>query len=457
MAEQSNNDKKQETELTYYLEDRPGMLNGSVAAAGHLAAIVASILTAPLLICGVLNLGATETRYILSASLIVSGIATFIQVYRIGYLGCGMIAVQGTSFAFVGPLAYLAPLYVNDISATLFLGKILGTCAVCGFVIMIASFFLDKLRAVITPTVAGTAIMLLGMTLLQSALKNFSFALEGADTPMFFIVGSEAAVTLLTIAVLSRLKKSLVRVACIPLGLAAGCFTALVFGDLNLSLNDPRESIFVITPMNFSLGFDFLLLLLLLPIFLVSLTESIGDITATSMVSGEPISGPRYLERLQGGIRADGFNTVLASVFGTFPNTTFSQNNAVIKITGIASRQVGIILAIMLVALGSMPQISHLFTLIPAGVLNSATGFLFSLIAYTGLQIILQNNHGKSIDVLLISCFSAFALSGLINYVPLLSDSLPQYASIVLGFPVATGTCLAILLDYKLRPQKPSQ
>ena len=451
MAEKGEDKAGPETHIAYFLHDHPGILNGSVAAAGHLAAIVASILTAPLLICGVLNLGATETRYILSASLVVSGIATFIQVYRIGYLGCGMIAVQGTSFAFVGPLAYLAPLYIDDMSAGLLLSKILGTCAICGVIVMIASFFLDKLRAFITPTVAGTAITLLGITLLQSAFRNFSFALAGADRELILAISAEAMVTLATIFMLSRLKRSLIRVASIPLGLAAGCLIAFIIGDLNFSSNTPSESVFFLTPLNFYLDFDFLLLVLLLPIFLVSLTESIGDITATSMVSGEPISGPLYLERLQGGIRADGFNTVLASIFGTFPNTTFSQNNAVIRITGIASRQVGILLAIMLVVLGSMPQISHLFTLIPVGVLNSATGFLFALIAYTGVQMIVRNDHGKSKIVLLFSCFSAFALSGLINYVPALTNSLPQYVSIVLGFPVATGTIIAIFIDYKLR------
>ena len=60
--------------------------------------------------------------------------------------------------------------------------------------------------------------------------------------------------------------------------------------------------------------------------------ESIGDLTATSMVSNEPISGPVYVSRIRGGVLADGFNSALAGFFGTFPNTTFSQNNAVIKI-----------------------------------------------------------------------------------------------------------------------------
>ena len=106
------------------------------------------------------------------------------------------------------------------------------------------------------------------------------------------------------------------------------------------------------------MDFDLLILFLLLPIFLVSLTETIGDITATSSVSAQPIEGPVYMDRLRGGVMADGVNTMLAAFLGAFPNTTFSQNNAVIAITGVASRRIGLVLAILLVLVGSIPLVS---------------------------------------------------------------------------------------------------
>ena len=150
----------------------------------------------------------------------------------------------------------------DDMSAGLLLSKILGTCAICGVIVMIASFFLDKLRALITPTVAGTAITLLGITLLQSAFRNFSFALAGADGELILAISAEAMVTLATIFMLSRLKRSLIRVASIPLGLAAGCLIAFIIGDLNFSSNTPSESVFFLTPLNFYLDIDFILLVL---------------------------------------------------------------------------------------------------------------------------------------------------------------------------------------------------
>ena len=51
------------------------------------------------------------------------------------------------------------------------------------------------------------------------------------------------------------------------------------------------------------------------------------------MVSGEPVEGDLYLKRIGDGVLGDGFNSALASVFNTFPNTTFSQNNGIIQLT----------------------------------------------------------------------------------------------------------------------------
>ncbi|MAJ80967.1 MAG: hypothetical protein CMK30_06550 [Porticoccaceae bacterium] len=453
MSDASPKEINRQTELLFGLDDRPGLMKGSVAALGHLAAIVASILTAPLLICGAIGLNPENTRYVLSASLLVSGIATFIQVYRIGNLGCGMIAIQGTSFAFVGPLAYAAPIYAGEIEATILVGKIMGTCAVLGILVMISSFYLDKLRNIITSTVAGTTIFLLGATLLESAIKNLSRVFFTTDGWGHYTITIEALVTVGVILFLMRLKQSLVRVACIPIGLLCGCAVAYILGDYTPGQSEFSSYFFILSPAYFPLQFDLLLFILLLPIFLVSLTETIGDITATSLVSNQPISGPVYVKRLRGGVMADGFNTSLASVLGTFPNTTFSQNNAVIRITGVASRQVGIILAIFLIILGSTPHISQLFLHIPGAVLHAGTGLLFSMIAYTGLSIVRIQNHGKSFHVLAISCICAFALREVAPLIAADTFSFAEYSAIVLGFPVASGAIIAVILDRKMQSE----
>ncbi len=76
-------------------------------------------------------------------------------------------------------------------------------------------------------------------------------------------------------------------------------------------------------------------------LFLITTVETMGDLTATSMISGEPVQGDLYMNRIAGGVLGDGVNSAISSCFNSFPVTTFSQNNGVIQMTGVASRYVG--------------------------------------------------------------------------------------------------------------------
>lgn len=90
------------------------------------------------------------------------------------------------------------------------------------------------------------------------------------------------------------------------------------------------------TPLYYGLGIDWNLLLPLMLVFMITSLETIGDITATSDVSEQPVSGPLYMKRLKGGVLANGLNSFVSAVFNTFPNSCFGQNNGVIQLTGVA-------------------------------------------------------------------------------------------------------------------------
>lgn len=100
-------------ELVLGLDDRPAPPVGMLAALQHLLAIIVPIVTPGLLICQALGVPARDTNLIVSMSLVISGIATFVQCRRIGPFGAGLLIVQGTSFNFVGPLIAGGSLMVN--------------------------------------------------------------------------------------------------------------------------------------------------------------------------------------------------------------------------------------------------------------------------------------------------------------------------------------------------------
>ena len=433
--------------LIFGLNDRPDPAKTFLAAAAHLFAIVASILTAPLLIARAVGLDSEATQYVISASLVVSGIATFIQTFRIGIVGSGLLAVQGTSFAFIGTMAYAASQLPPTTSQEELLGVLLGTAAVGGGMIVFLSFFLDTVRRVITPTVTGVTICLLGLSLLWSALGNSWRLLSMASDDELLPLTFEWLFTLGIITLLATRNNPYARLVCVPTGLFAGLILAAILRGWSMPTPNLDEELFLLQIMPVSLKFSPVALLVLLPIFLVSLTETIGDITATSLVSKQPIKGKEYFVRLRGGVLGDGFNTILASLLGAFPNTTFSQNNAVIRLTGIASRQVGYLLALFLIVLGSIPAVSSLVVNIPGSVLNSTTAFLFAMIAYTGLEIVRAHAKQKGLRILIVSICGAFGLIFLPQLLLSLGIETPAYASILMGFPVATGALIAIVAD----------
>jgi len=433
--------------LIFGLNDRPDPAKTFLAAAAHLFAIVASILTAPLLIARAVGLDSDATQYVISASLVVSGIATFIQTFRIGIVGSGLLAVQGTSFAFIGTMAYAASQLPPTTSQEELLGVLLGTAAVGGGMIVFLSFFLDTVRKVITPTVTGVTICLLGLSLLWSALGNSWRLLSMASDDELLPLTFEWLFTLGIITLLATRNNPYARLVCVPTGLFAGLILAAILRGWSMPTPNLDEELFLLQIMPVSLKFSPVALLVLLPIFLVSLTETIGDITATSLVSKQPIKGKEYFVRLRGGVLGDGFNTILASLLGAFPNTTFSQNNAVIRLTGIASRQVGYLLALFLIVLGSIPAVSSLVVNIPGSVLNSTTAFLFAMIAYTGLEIVRAHAKQKGLRILIVSICGAFGLIFLPQLLLSLGIETPAYASILMGFPVATGALIAIVAD----------
>ena len=97
-------EQKDQLDLVYGLNDRPKPFVAFLAAFQHLLAIIVPIVTPGLLICLALGVSKEDTNMILSMSLVISGIATFLQCKRVGPFGAGLLIVQGTSFNFIGPI-----------------------------------------------------------------------------------------------------------------------------------------------------------------------------------------------------------------------------------------------------------------------------------------------------------------------------------------------------------------
>ena len=153
------NENKSANELIYQLEDRPPFIESFFAAIQHLLAIFVAIITPPLIIAGALKLDHETTGYLISMALMASGVSTFIQCKKVGPIGSGLLCIQGTSFSFISPIIGAG---INGGLSAIFGAVIVGSS-----VEMLVSRILKYARRVVTPTVAGIVVTLIGLSLIK--------------------------------------------------------------------------------------------------------------------------------------------------------------------------------------------------------------------------------------------------------------------------------------------------
>lgn len=428
-------------DVVYPLDARPPLVALLVAGLQHVLSVFVPIITPPLLIAEALKLDASTTATLVGMAVFVSGLATFIQVRRIGPLGSGLLSVQGTSFSFVG-VAILAGKLGG-------LPMIFGLSAAGSIVEMLLSRFVKGLRRLIPPLVSGVVVTLIGLTLIPAAIVNCGggAAAKAAGT---FGAPRHLAMALLVLGVIVALNRSRhprVRMISIVAGIAAGYLCAGLMGMLRRPDLAQMPLFALPQPLRFGLDFSWSALVPFAVIYCMTAIETIGDITATSMVSGEPYEGEVYTRRLGGGLLADGFNSLLAAFFNSFPNTTFSQNNGIIRLTGVASRTVGYVLAGMLVVLGLSPRLAALVALMPPAVLGGATLLMFGTVAAAGLAIIASQPLDARATLILAV---ALGLGVGVTVVPDVLAQTPPVLRNVFGSGIATGGLVAFGLNLAL-------
>lgn len=443
------------SELIYRLEDRPPLPQTLFAACQHLLAMFVAVITPALLICQALGLPAQDTQHIISMSLFASGLASILQIKTWGPVGSGLLSIQGTSFNFVSPLIMGGMALKNGgADVPTMMAALFGTLMVASCTEIVLSRFLHLARRIITPLVSGIVVMIIGLSLIQVGLTSIgggygAMADHTFGAPKNLLL---AASVLVVIIVLNRQRNPYLRVASLVIAMAVGYLLAWALDMLPATAGATSQSwIMLPTPLYYGLGFDWNLLLPLMLIFMVTSLETIGDITATSDVSEQPVAGPLYMKRIKGGVLANGLNSLLSAVFNTFPNSCFGQNNGVIQLTGVASRYVGFVVALMLVVLGLFPGVSALVQHIPEPVLGGATIVMFGTIAASGVRIVSREPLNRR-AIMIIALSLAVGLG--VSQQPLILQFAPDWVKNLLSSGIAAGGITAIVLNLVFPQEK---
>lgn len=387
----------------------------------HALSMLAGIVTPPLIISSAANLDSGTTQYLVSCSLIVSGILSMVQITRFHiwktkyYVGTGLLSVVGTSFATITivnnafPLMYAngeCPLAADgsQLACPDGYGAILGTGAVCALLEIALSFMPPRvLQKLFPPIVTGPVVLLIGVSLIQSGMQDWlggSGCTTGvcpyAGGPMAAPWGSARFVGLgflvyVTIIICEKWGSPIMKSCAVIVGLLMGCIVAAACGYFSPdSIKEAPVATFMWV-RTFKLTIYGPAVLPMLATYIVLMMEAIGDITATCDVSRLEVEGELYDSRIQGGILADGFNGLLACLGTITPMSTFAQNNGVISITKCANRTAGYWCCFFLIVMGVFSKFAAALTSIPKAVLGGMTTFLFTSVAVAGLAIISRN------------------------------------------------------------------
>ena len=317
-------------------------------------------------------------------AVLVSGITSVLQAVRIGRIGAGYVLVMGTSGAFIA-------ICVGAITQ--------GGPAMLATLVVISSLFqfllawrLSLLRRILTPTVAGTVIMLIPVTVMPIVFGMLTQVPE--DTPALAAPLS-ALVTALAICGISLKAEGVLRLWAPVIGIVAGCGVAGYFGLYDVG--SIAAASWVGLPEGGWPGFDLdfgPVFWGLLPAFvfvtLVGAIETVGDGIAIQRVSWRK---PRAVDfrAVQGAVSADGVGNLFSGLMGTVPNTTYSTSISVTALTGVGARSVGIALGVSFVVVAFIPKALAVVLAIPGPVAAAYITVLLGLLFVVGMRIVIQD------------------------------------------------------------------
>lgn len=426
------------TPLVYGLEDRVPLVPALLVSFQQVSAMVVGTITPALILAGILKFPPADTAYFVSIALLASAVGTFLQTRRFGLVGSGLLSVTGTSFAFLGPL-----IQAGQAGG---LALMFGMSLAAAPVQFLFAPFLPKLQRVFAPIVSGVVVLLIGLSLIPTAMYGIAAPVAAGAPPWagLFV----AATVLVVVLVAQATGRAWARLGSVLFGLGAGYIVCGAAGWLKPPA--PGDGTWLVLPrlLPHDLAFSWALLVPFAFIYLVSVLESLGDMTATAQLSGLDTSTPDHWKRLRGGIFADGLASVFAGLTGGFPSTTFAQNNGVIQITGVASRRLGTYMALMLAALGLFPAVGRWVTAMPGAILGALALMLFGLVAVSGLRLIeragLTSRNGLIIALSLAVGLGAPSQAAWIK-------TLPGVIEALLESGIAAGGITALVLNLVLR------
>ena len=443
------------SDLIFELEDRPPFHQALVGAITHLLAIFVPMVTPALIVGAALQLSAETTAYLVSMAMIASGSGTWLQVNRYGIVGSGLLSIQSVNFSFVTVMIALGSSMKSDgFHEELIMSSLLGVSFVGAFLVVGSSFILPYLRRVITPTVSGIVVLMIGLSLIKVGIIDFGggFAAKSSGTFGNYEHLGVGLLVLIVVIGFNCCRSPLLRMGGIAIGLCVGYIASLCLGMVDFSPLADAAWLALPKFMPVMPTFDLQAIIAMCILFVATAVETVGNISGITNGAFDREPTP---EEMRGGVMADSVGSLFGSFFGVLPVTTFAQNVGLVVVSRIVNRFVILTGVIFLLLCGFCPKISVLFSIMPQSVLGGAAVIMFSMIVVSGIQALGREKMDERTGLIIAL---SLGLGVGIGNIPSVLAQLPEWVnmifaqnSIIMTFVVAT--VLNLILPKKKAPE----
>ena len=330
----------------------------------------------------------------------------------------------GSSFAFITPIITISTMY-NDYS------YVQGGIIVVGLIYALMSFIVykigvDKINKLLPSHVVGAMIIVIGLSLVPSAITNIQ-----TNTIIALVT---LGISLLT----TFLGRGFIKQLGILIGVVCGYILALSMGIVDTSVIQNANLITLpsLTLPKFSLE----AIMIIAPLSLCTLCEHIGDITTNGTVVGKDFVKDPGLHRT---LLGDGLATMVAGFMGSCVNTTYGENTSLLAITKNYNPKLLRRTAIIAIVLSFIGVFGAILQSVPACVIGGISLQLYFMIAWIGVKNIKDNKSYKSIKKLIV--IAVILIVGLSGF----TITLGTVAISGLALAVIVGVILNLVLNHK--------
>ncbi|MGK5683846.1 nucleobase:cation symporter-2 family protein [Actinoplanes sp. URMC 104] len=407
----------------------------------HVMSMYAGVIAVPLIIGSALRLPFADLAYLLTAALLVSGLATLLQTLGIWRIGSRLPLVQGTSFAAVASMLAIGGAAGGGRPG---LQAIFGAVLVAGVVGFLLSGVFNRLLHFFPPVVTGTVITVIGISLLPVAIRWAGGGTPGV-TPDFGSAANIglAGLTLLIVLLIYRVLPGFFSRIAILLGLVVGTLIAWPLGRTDFSRIGEAQWFAFSTPFHFGAPtFEVAAVISMTIVMLVIMTETTADILAISEVVDKPADGRTVVA----GLRADTLATAVSGgLLNSFSASAFAQNVGLVAITGIRSRFVVAAGGVILFLLGLVPKLGAVVAAIPLPVLGGVGLALFGTVAASGIRALSRVNYERNNNLVIVAV--SIGMGVIPIAVPTFYEHFPKWFQTIFDSGISSAAVTAVLLN----------